>query len=190
MGIFKTFAFILLCGLSLQLSGAPIPFRPGRILDAEITRDKVDIRNLKTIDYDFKFKHYAYAIVVFKLYKGRTVSIYDFILDLEGKKYKCVAVRAGSRVFDTRKWQFTKTSPDTLYSFLFIVDSETLGNAKKTMPGTLIYALDKSGKTSYEIPFKFINYTNLTEIDKIPPDGVFPKVEIKGTRKSSGKAEK
>lgn len=190
MTIFKTLVFIILCGLSLQLPGATIPFRLGQILSAEISRNKVDIRNLKAIDYDFKFKHYAYAVVAFKLYEGRTVSIYDFVLNLEGKEYKCVAVRSGSGFFDTKKWQFTKTSPDTVYSLLFIVDSETLGNAKRTMPGNLVYALNKNGKSSYEIPFKFINYSNLTEINNIPSDGIFPKVEIKGVTKSSNKAEK
>ena len=190
MGIFKTLALTLLCALGLQLSGAPIPFRLGDILNAEISRNKVNINNLKTIDYDFKFKHYAYAILVFKLYKGRSISTYDFILKLNGKEYKCIAVRTGDQVFDTKKWQFTETSPDKIYSLLFIVDSETLGNAKKTMPATLIYTLSKSGKTNYEIPFKFINYTNLTETDKIPPNGVFPKVEVKNIKKSPNKAQK
>ncbi len=190
MSIFKTLAFTILCALTLQLSGAPIPFRLGQVLSAEISRNKVNIKNLKAVDYDFKFKHYAYAVVTFKLYKDRTISIYDFILSLKDKEYKCVAVCAGNMVFDTDKWEFKKSSPDKIYSLLFIVDSETLGNAKRTMPGTLIYTLNKSGKSSYEIPFKFINYTDLTAADKIPSNGIFPEVEIKGIKKSTDKAEK
>ena len=190
MSIIKTLAFVILCGLSFQLSGATIPFRLGQILTAEISRNTVTVNNLKTIDYDFNFKHYAYAVVVFKLNKGRSISIYDFILNLNDKEYKCVAMRAGSKNFDTRNWKSARTSPKTLYSLLFIVDSNVLGNAKKTIPANLIYTLNKSGQTSYELPFKFINYVALTKINNIPPSGIFPRVKIKNIKTPLGKAKK
>ena len=145
---------------------------------------------MNAIDYNLKFKHYAYAVVILKLHKGRSLGIYDFKLNLIGNTYQCIAMRTANRNFDTKNWEFTKTSPKTLYSLLFIVDSETLGNAKRTIKANLLYALNKSGKSSYEIPFKFINYVNLTQISKIPKNGIFPKVEIKNTKISPGNVKK
>lgn len=190
MNIIKTLALLIFCILSFQLSGATIPFRLGEVLTAEISRNKVTIKNLNTSDYNLKFKHYAYAVVVFKLQKKRSISIYDFKLNLKGKAYKCIAIRAGNRHFDTKNWRFTKTSPKTLYSLLFIVNSDVLGNAKKMIPANLLYTLNKSGKTSYEIPFKFINYINLTPINRIPRDGTFPKVKIRNKTTSPGNTKR
>ena len=190
MNIIKTSALLIFCAFSFQLSGATIPFRLGEILSAEISRNKVTIKDLNAIDYNLKFKHYAYAVIVLKLHKGRSLSIYDFKLNLIDETYQCIAMSAADKTFDTKNWEFAKTSPKTLYSLLFIVDSETLGNAKRTITANLIYALNKSGRSSYEIPFKFINYVNLTQINKIPQDGIFPKVEIKNTKISPGNVKR
>ncbi|MDD5597759.1 MAG: hypothetical protein PHV82_07425 [Victivallaceae bacterium] len=180
------FFFFTLC---LQLPGTPIPFRIGNILSAEISRDKTAIKNLGPFDHDFGFRHYAYAVVAVKLHKGRTLSIYDFRLKFKDKLYKCVAMRTGGGSFDADKWLLLKTNPQTIYSILFILDSEALGNAKKTVPATLIYALDTSGQTSCEVPFNFINYDKLTKVENIPGSGAFPKVKI-DTRKKNREIQK
>jgi hypothetical protein len=167
-----------------------MPFRFGNILSAEISRDRVTVKNLNDQDYNFGFKHYAYAVVAVKLYKGRSLSIYDFNLKFNDKVYKCVALRTGKGRFDAANWQLTLTSPDTIYSLLFIMDSEEFGNAKKTVTATLLYNLSNSGQTSYEIPFKFINYDKLTKAEDIPESGVFPEVKIDTRKKKPEKPKK
>lgn len=186
----KLLILTFLAILSLQLQGAPMPFRFGNILAAEISRDKITVRNLGELGYDFWFRHYAYAVVAVQLDKGRTLSIYDFNLQFKDKVYKCVALRAGGGSFDSRNWQLAETDPQTIYSLLFILDSETLGNAKKTVSGTLLYALNNTGQTSYKIPFKFINYDKLTQVQNIPKSGVFPEVKIDTRKKKPENPEK
>ena len=189
MNKIKLIIFVILCAVSFELLSATIPFRLGEILSAEISRNKVTIKNLNAADYNIKFKHYAYAVVALKLQPGRSISIYDFKLKFKNKEYKCVALRSGSKHFNTKNWQFSKTSPRVLYSLLFIVNSEYLGNAKKTLTADLLYALNKSGKFDYPLPFKFVNYTNLTQASKIPAGGIFPKVEIETKKKLSEKTK-
>lgn len=178
MNIIKLLILVILCTSGFELLSASIPFRLGQFLSAEISRNKVTIKNFDSADYDLKLKHYAYALVTFKLDKGRSVSVYDFKLKFKGEQYKCIAIRSGTKAFNTKNWRFSKTSPQTIYSFLFIINSEDLGNAKKTISAKLLYTLNSSGKVSYELPFKFVNYSNLTKVNKIPIDGTFPKVEI------------
>lgn len=178
MNIIKLLILFILCTSGFELLSASIPFRLGQILSAEISRNKVTIKNFNSADYDLKLKHYAYALVTFKLNKGRSVSIYDFKLEFKDEQYKCIAIRSGDETFNTKNWRFIKTSPQTIYSFLFIINSEDLGNAKKTITATLLYTLNNSGKVNYVLPFNFVNYSNLTQLDKIPIDGTFPKVKI------------
>ncbi|MFA6716596.1 MAG: hypothetical protein WC082_10315 [Victivallales bacterium] len=163
-----------------------MPFRLGNILSAEISRDKTVIKNLGSFDYDFGFRHHAYAVIAVKLHNERTLSIYDFKLKFKDRLYKCVALRTGNGSFDAEKWLLQKTDAKTIYSILFILDSEALGNAKKTVPATLVYTLNNSGQTNYEIPFNFINYDKLTQVTKIPASGVFPKVKIDTRKKNQG----
>ena len=190
MKMIKILIFLLICTSEFGLSSAPRPFRLGEILSAEISRNKVTIKNFFAADYSLNIKYYAYALVACKLDKGRSISIYDFKLEFKNKKYKCIAIRSGSKPFDTKNWQFTKTSPNTIYSLLFIINSEELGNAKKTLSARLFYTLHNSGQVNYDLPFNFVNYTDLTEVDKIPKNGTFPKIEIKTGKMLSKKKSK
>ena len=190
MNTLKLFIFAFLCVSSFELLSDTLPFRLGEILSAEISRNKVVIKNMNSSDYDFKFKYYAYAVVALKLHKGRSLGIYDFKLKLKDKIYKCIALKSGNKFFDTRKWQLVRTNPKTIYSLLFIIDSEVLGNAKKKLPVTLIYSLANSGQLNYKVPFNFINYDDLTQLDKIPANGIFPKIKIKTQKTFSDKLKK
>jgi hypothetical protein len=190
MNIRKLLIFAFLCAASFELLSATLPFRLGNILSAEISRNKVVIKNMNPLDYDFKFKHYAYAVVVLKLHKGRTLSVYDFKLNFKDKAYKCIALREGSKAFDTKNWHVVKTDTKTIYSLLFIIDSEVLGNAKKELPLTLVYSLFNSGQVNRKVPFKFVNYDNLTPLNKIPANGIFPKIKIKSRKTFPNKAKK
>lgn len=190
MNTLKLLIFTFLCVSSFELLSATLPFRLGNILSAEISRNKVVIRNMNSSDYDLKFRYYAYAVVFLKLHKGRSLSIYDFKLNFKGKNYKCIALRAGNKAFDTQKWQLTKTDPETIYSLLFIIDSELLGNAKKKLPLTLVYSLFNSGYVNCKVPFQFVNYDNLTQVDQIPANGVFARIKIKPRKTFPEKAKK
>jgi hypothetical protein len=166
------------------VSAALFPLRIGGVVSAEITRTEIPVKNLGKYDYVFPFKHKAYAVVAIKLHKGRSIGIYDFKLKYKGESYKCIALRKGNGTFDAKLWEIKKTDPDTVYSLLFVVDSEVFGNAKTTLTATLLYDLKPNSRENYELPFKFINYDKLTPVDKIPGTGVYPEVKIE-TRKAT-----
>ncbi|MDD5698509.1 MAG: hypothetical protein PHH77_07815 [Victivallaceae bacterium] len=190
MNILKLLILVFLCGWSLKSPGATIPFRLGEILSAEISRNKVTVRNLDKYDYAFKFRHYAYAVVAVRLHPGRSLGIYDFQLKFKGKVYKCVALQINGGYFDADRWQMLNTNPETIYSLLFILDSEVFGNAKKTLSATLVYVLNNSGQTDYPLPFKFINYDPLTAAEAIPKNGIFQKIKVDTRRKVTGSSFK
>ena len=175
---FKILILFITVSAGFTASAALFPLRIGGVVSAEITRTQVPVKNLGKYDYDFPFKHKAYAIVAIKLHKGRSIGIYDFKLEYKGKDYKCIALRKGDGAFDTKLWEIRKTDPKTVYSLLFVVDSEVFGNAKTTLTATLLYNLKKTGRESYELPFQFMNYDKPTPIEKIPKTGVYPEVEI------------
>ncbi|MDD5727042.1 MAG: hypothetical protein PHV59_00625, partial [Victivallales bacterium] len=101
----------------------------------------------------------------------------------------CVALRKGNGMFNAKDWEIKNTDPATLYSLLFIIDSEAFGNAKKTLTITLSYDLIKGRLETYNLPFQFINYDNLTPPDRIPAEGVFPEIKIDTTRKPASEPE-
>ena len=181
-------SFVLLTA-GFTASAALFPLRIGGVVSAEITRNQIPVRNLGKYDYVFSFKHKAYAVVAIKLHKGRSIGIYDFKLEYKGKSYKCIALRKGNGAFDAKLWEVKKTDPNTIYSLLFVIDSEVFGNAKTTLTATLLYDLKPNSRESYELPFQFVNYDKLTPADKLPKAGVYPKVEIK-TEKNTAAASK
>ena len=185
MKIFQLLLIVLLSSAGFELLGATRAFRLGDILSAEISRNKVNIKNFNANDYPFNFNHYAYALVAVKLHKGRSISIHDFSLKFKGKIYNCFAVSSDNASFNVRKWHITKTNPKIVYALLFILDSDIFGNAKKNIPLTLIYNLNKAGQVSSTLPFKFINYDKLTSVQKIPSKGIFSRVKIDINKKTS-----
>ena len=187
MNMTKYLIIALVCAANLKAAAATIPFRLGEILSSEISRKEVKIKNIGKFDYKFDFKRKAYAVVAIKLHKGRSLSKYDFTLNYDGVSYKCVALRSGNGAFDAKKWQIKKTSPNVVYSLIFVMDSEVFGSAKKKLEATLEYVIDKSGQGNIKIPFQFVNYDALTSPSRIPAKGVYPKVEIKKKKKPSGK---
>ena len=179
------FTLFILMSAGFTASAALFQLRIGGVVSAEITRTQVPVKNLGKYDYVFPFKHKAYAVVAIKLHKGRSIGIYDFKLEYKGENYKCIALRKGNGAFDAKLWEIKKTDPNTIYSLLFVVDSEVFGNAKTTLAATLLYKLKPNSRESYTFPFKFVNYDKLTSFEKIPKAGVFPEVKIETQKKTT-----
>jgi hypothetical protein len=149
-----------------------VRFRLGKILAAEITRSNVRINNLSKHAFKFDFKQKAFAVVTVKLDPGRTLSIHDFSLKLLGRKYACVALRAGHADFNGGAWVIKKSSPDDLYSMLFVVNAAPLGSEERILEGTLFYNLSSKGTCEFAVPFKYLGYSSLTSTTNIPAGGM------------------
>jgi hypothetical protein len=147
-------------------------FRLGKILAAEITRNNVRVNNLNKHAFTFDFRQKAFAVVTVKLDPGRSLSIYDFSLKLLGRKYACVALRAGHADFNGGTRVIKKSSPDDLYSMLFIVNAAPLGSEERILEGTLLYNLSKKGVYEFTVPFKYLGYSSLTSTTNIPASGM------------------
>ncbi|MCP3967165.1 MAG: hypothetical protein GY750_01395 [Lentisphaerae bacterium] len=172
----KSVTFLFLAFMfATALQAGSIPFRLGRIYAAEITRSRVYVSGLKDTTFKTNFSSKAYAMVAVRLQPGRSLSIYDFALRIDGTEYPCVGLRSGSSSFSYTKWKQSSTSTGEFYSMLFIVNASDINSSAKNVKGTLVYKLKSGGKTETAIPFKNIRYSSLTSSSDIPAKGMFNK---------------
>lgn len=164
---------VLVSAVLAEVAGAALPFRLGRILAAEATRRAVPLTGMEEHAFEFDFENRAYAVVVARLQPGRTLSIYDFSLEIGGKAYPCVALRSGTGNFDAKDWVLKKTSPDETYSMLFIIDPARIGSGAE-FGAALVYNLSQKGLRRTPVPFKNLGSGALTPVSDIPAAGVFP----------------
>ncbi|MFA7231504.1 MAG: hypothetical protein WC071_09565 [Victivallaceae bacterium] len=146
-------------------------FRLGRILSAEVGLQTVNVADLDKYAFKFPYRNKAYAIVTVKLDPGRSLSTYDFSLVYSGKKYPCIAIRAGQDDFNGDKWLIRKASPEDMYSMLFVVDASAFADDVKTITMTLMYNLSAQGQKRISLPFKFLGNSSFISVTDIPDKG-------------------
>lgn len=146
-------------------------FRLGRILSAEVGLQTVSVVALDKDAFKFPYQKKAYAIVTVKLDPGRSLSTYDFSLIHSGKKYPCIAIRAGHDDFNGEKWLIRKASPEDMYSMLFVVDASAFGNDAKTINMTLQHNLSAKGQKRVSLSFKFLGNNSFISVTDIPDKG-------------------
>jgi len=146
-------------------------FRLGDILCAQMSKRIIVVAHWNKLAFPNNYSSKAYAIVVVRLDKGRSLSIYDYSLKQGYDTFPCVAIRKGSGSFDASSWKIDKTSNSALYSMLFIVNVPGYSSSSK-LDYNFIYNLSRSGICKTKLDFKNLYYSSFTSIDLIPKNGL------------------
>lgn len=157
----------------------------GWILSAEISTKSVNVLKQEPNAFGEKFKNKAYAVVAVKLDRDRTLSIYDFSVVVDDKKFPCVALRKGISDFNAAAWQITDTLAEEIYSMLFIVE---FPDSTKNIKLKLAYNLSKTNQIVYLIPFKNLNSGDFTLVTNIPAEGILEADKPEAAREATASA--
>ena len=166
---FRYTAIVLLLFVGVLLSARTIRFRSGQVMAAELSTAKIKVSDVHP-DAPLKFPETpVYAVVSVKLDQGRTISIFDYTLDVFGSEFPCVAIRTG------KDFKFTT---DAVFStgviqLLFIADQNYVNRLvekkltlkSKLPPSKVIY--------STEIPFTTIGSKKIMTPDAVSLEGAF-----------------
>ncbi len=120
-----------------------VRFRSGWVLAAEAAPEHPDqplaIANVNPHEPEpSAIADAGHAAVVVRLDPGRTLGLYDFVLeDGAGRQYPCLAVRTDDKDYDAGAWQLEKTSPDRRYTLLFRVPVRPGADPSYTLKFTL-----------------------------------------------------
>ena len=128
----KFFMFLIFSALMLTACGKTIPFRSGEIYFAETSPYKPEIKNF---DAEFAGAEEAslYAGVSVKLHPKRKISIFDYVLELNGNRYSCVAIRKNNDDFVHTK-DAVAVEKDAIYTlFFFLPDVKTSKNQSASL---------------------------------------------------------
>jgi hypothetical protein len=150
-------------------------FRSGWVLNAELAPDNpsqpLAIGNVSPYEPPSLVKlDVGYAAVCVRLDPGRTLGLYDFVLeDRNGKQYACVAMRVENKQFDAGVWQLEKTNPEGRYTLLFKVPAQIVGPPPEYH---LRFALFPEEAESPVLKFRRVVAPNLfTAPNEVPEDG-------------------
>jgi hypothetical protein len=142
--------------------------RAGWIGAAEIGTQSIGNLQLDPMAFPEKYSNTVYAVIAIKLDPGRSLSIYDFTLRYNGRKFPCVALRQGDNSIDSTQWIIRETRPEELYSLLFILDYPALANAGGEITLELLYNLtDQPVQVSQELRFKNVCGSSFTTVPDI-----------------------
>jgi len=144
-------------------------FRSGTILSAEISTNKPDICDESPYELYKALPDLAWAEIVFKLDKGRSLSSSDYVLVAEGVEYKCLAIAEDDRVYSVRDWVFDKTNMFGYYRMVFPIQMPPAG---KPLDFDLRFKLFSSPMTDVPVRFRNMGALPFTEVSKIPLDGI------------------
>lgn len=143
-------------------------FRSGTILAAEISSKRPDIVIPNKYDSLPSYSSPMYAVLYVKFDEGRAFSLYDYILSVSGKPYRCVAVAENSGTFNTDAWDLQKTDPSKIYRLLFVTESLPGQQIEYTLKFRLFQTQDSS------MTVKFLNLENnrFSYFSEIPSSGI------------------
>lgn len=167
----KIFATVLAVFCLTSITNAmdnSIRFRSGTILAAEISSKKPDIVIPNKYDSLPSYSSPMYAVLYVKFDEGRAFSLYDYILSVSGKPYRCVAVAENSGTFNTDAWDLQKTDPSKIYRLLFVTES---------LPGqqieyTLKFRLFQAPVSSTTVKFLNLENNRFSYFSEIPSSGM------------------
>ena len=168
--VFLTAALLLFATSS---HAATRHFRLGYILCAQMSKRMISVANWSKLAFPDKYNSNSkvYAVVVVKLDKGRSLSIYDYSLKQGYDTFPCVAIRKGSGSFNANTWEIDKCSTSGVYSMLFIVNIPGYSSSSK-LDYAFVYNLSKSGMVKTKLDFKNLYYSSFSSINSIPQNGL------------------
>jgi len=153
------------------LAGASADFRGGKILNAEISAATPS--GLGTIDpilYPYLPEKKIYAAVTVTCHAGRTLSVFDYSLDLFGKSYPCIAIRENNGAFSTDVKRNYQSGTGKKYTLLFIMqESLFTGNTEKLY---LKANFPPESRSQQEVVFRILGAAPFTAPGAIPAAGL------------------
>ncbi len=161
-----------------------IRFYSGKVLSAELMPSCPNIPTVLNEDKNPSrcriTSDLAYASVVVRLDKGRSLSIHDYVLmNMRKDVFKCIAISEADGPFDAEKWCFNETSPDKLYTMLFKVQLPVFNEPNEYI---LRFNFGKYVET-VALPFVKIEEGSFSPSSKIPQEGIMDRgINIKKTK--------
>ena len=121
----KFFIFLIFSVLLLNLSAKTIPFRSGDIYMAETSFYKPDeIENWDQNPFIID-ETSPWAGVAVKIHPKRKISIFDYVLEVNGNRYQCVAIRKNNDKFVYTRKEIS-AEKDAVYTMLFFLSGASL----------------------------------------------------------------
>ena len=121
--------------MSSVLCGGTVDFRGGKVLCAELSTAVPRISGFVPDNYNELPADRIYAAVTVMCDEGRSLSIYDYGLEVFGKVYPCIAIRTNNGIFTAAHDDSSRVNPKHKYTLLFITDSKLAGLNSNEMHG-------------------------------------------------------
>ncbi len=186
----RTPALSLLCALALAAAAAEsfagertARFRAGTVVSAEISSTKPEVLDESPYEPYKDTKGLAWAEVVVKLDKGRSLGVADYVLVHSGNEYKCLAIAEDDKVYSVRDWTFDKTNIFGSYRLLFPIQ---FPQSNKN-DFELRFKLLPSPMPDIPIKVRHMDAAPFPETSKLPPDGALglSAAEMRAAKKAA-----
>lgn len=142
-------------------------FRAGTVISAEISSAKPEVLDESPFEPYKETKGLAWAEVVVRLDKGRSLGVTDYVLVHSGNEYKCLAIAEDDKIYSVRDQVFEKTNIFGCYRLLFPIQFPQ--NNKNDFE--LRFKLLASPMPDVPLKVRHLGATRFTETEKIPPEG-------------------
>ena len=161
--LLSLFAFMLFAACF----GKTIPFRSGEVLNAEFTTQKVAIENFNKLLFDMDSARF-YASVAIRLSPGRTISIFDYKLNVNNNFYPAVAIQKNYSGFQYTTEKMTPKRDSDIFFLLFFVNTN-MSNSSYSLHANF-QPIDRA---KVLLPFKNLNGQAPQDSTMIKYDGNF-----------------
>lgn len=155
-------SFLIIFAASF-VSAKTMTFRSGKILAAEYNSSRPNIKNWNKYLFPYSTgKKYAAIAVI--LHPERTISLYDYVIEVQGVKYPAIAIRKNSGNFEFTQKTF-KADNGAIYTLLFQINisdgssdsvQAAFGSTIRENRSTLVYLPLKKSDDNTLLPFKAI----------------------------------
>ena len=183
----------ILCALAVLLLSASsfsgertARFRAGNIISAEISSVKPEVLDESSFEPYKDMKGNAWAEVIVRLDKGRSIGVADYVLVYNGTEYKCLAIAEDDKIYSVRDNVFEKTNIFGAYRLLFPIQSAAADKSELDLRFKLL------ASPLPDVPLKFRNMgsSTFTESSKVPQEGSLgiSANDIKALRKPAAPA--
>ena len=136
--------------------------RLGKIIAVHMNDRDPGIINISKYEPPSKItENVGYAEVTLMLDRGRSIGIYDYtLIDKQGNKYPCIAIKEGNGKFDASKWRIEHPDHKKKYTLIFKVQKPS---------GPLLFNLhyNFAVKSSKDIVLNFSGGKNFIEAVEI-----------------------
>lgn len=162
----KKILILLFTTAAAILGAKTLYFRSGEIIAAQLTSNKINIRNFDKNAFNSLPERPLFAILTINAVPGRKISILDYSLVVDGISYPCVATGSNNNFICSDAAQ----DGSKVRQLLFIVGCDYLRRINSfTLKCNLAPA---DGTYDIQVPFTNIGSQTPTLPENIPADGL------------------